>query len=101
MLFRTRHQKETVDCIIPDASGWKNTRNSTELSGNTGLLDRGLSWRMRFDEASIQMRFQVRPWPSIPNVRQVFEDVAHQCWVGGEGLVECRDVRDIPSESKC
>src|SRR5438105_11328718 len=103
MLFGTRHQKETVDCIIQNASGWKNTRNSTELGENTGLLDCSLSRRMRLDEASTQMRFQVRFWPSIPNVRQVFEDVAHQCWVGGEGLVgiECRDVGDIPRERKC
>src|SRR5262249_26964328 len=42
MRLRARHQKEAVDGVILDASGWKSARQPSLFGGNTRLLDGGL-----------------------------------------------------------
>ena len=88
MPFRTRHQKETVDSVILDASEWKSARESTWLGGNTGLLDRSLSRPVRFCETGVQMSLQVRLGLAIAKLRKIFRDVVHQCRIGGESVDE-------------
>ena len=102
MHLRTRHQQEAVDSVILDASGWKDTRNSSLFGGNAGLLDRGLGPRMRPGEAGGQMRFKVWLGSTIAQVRQIFEDVTDQSRIGSEGLVRSERcyVRDVLRERK-
>src|ERR1700722_3670469 len=60
MSFRTRHQKKTIDCVVLDASEWKNTRQPTLPDGNTALLNGGLNRPVHLCETGVQMALHGR-----------------------------------------